>query len=496
MINSIPKKANCSLTRVFPETVMSEIESFSTLEIYHNQIETRRKVHGVTIDGVTSKDLDDSIWITANDDGFILDISISDPGSFIPKNSEIDLEAYSRIFTLYGEAQNNPMIHPLLSENLLTLQENSLRPAITLRSFFDRNLDLKSYEVFKSTVDLKKRLTYSLCNKFYIHDFNSSNAPEILDYQYDVCDFLKNLRLISSNLKSKRVGRKYSEFDLGPEEIVAETMIFSNYIIAEFMENHKLNSIYRSHGFRGNDLNQRAEYSTSNYGHKGLQVSSYTHFTSPLRRYPDLVLGRILGEFLEERVEPYNHDEILNICTFINSTMDDFLTPKIEIYESETLINDKNSIISNEIDMELLNYNFLSQTHFNILKEQLEKNCSGIKFMTLLLFDENKTEKNWMKIKKIILQKFEKTPKLALKIILQACNMHLRNIQHVHFEIFPNKYNNFSSRILLEKNNKYYSNQNPVILQNPERAKNLSAKFCLLGLLDNLLVETEFNYNF
>ena len=109
MLNLLPKTPNCTLDRRFPDHIMSEVELFRDLETYSIAIETRRSVEGVTIDGVTSKDLDDAIWISKTDSGYILDVSISDPGSFIEKNSAIDLEAYSRLYTLYGEELNNPM---------------------------------------------------------------------------------------------------------------------------------------------------------------------------------------------------------------------------------------------------------------------------------------------------------------------------------------------------------------------------------------------------
>jgi len=486
----LPKKPDYDINRIFPNRVLQESYEIILDEAFK---QTRKLVNGITIDGETSKDLDDAIDFTKIQNGYRLDVSIADPSSIIQMSSEIDREALKRVFSLYRNTFNNPMLPSLISEDLMTLKENSQRPSITVRSFFDSNLTLLNFDIFQSCVQLKKRLTYSTCTQI----LGSLIDKQILnsEYGFDVSNFLFDIANLSANLKSKRVGKTYAIESLSAEEIVSEIMVFTNHLVSNYIISNKLPGLYRSHGFKSMNNNERAEYSNTNFGHLGLSLESYTHFTSPLRRYPDLAIGRILNSHFEERQLPYTESDLQEMCDYFNQsaldTIDEACDEEFDIIEESEPENlsDRNFL---EDAVYIYNLSLLQETR---LMNLLEKNLIPNKFFTKILFDDNKVTNGWIRFKNSVKDKINTQPGLALGILLEGCNLHLANIAKVDFEIFPVE-NGYHSRILLTINGKYYGNPNGVVAATVKRAKALSAKFCLFALLNKSLNETQFNWQF
>lgn len=486
----LPKKPDYDINRIFPNQVLKESYEIMLDEAFN---QTRTLVYGVTIDGETSKDLDDAINFTKSDFGYQLDVSIADPSSVIHMSSEIDKEALKRVFSLYRNTFNNPMLPSLLSEDLITLKEKTKRPSLTVRSFFDENLSLVNYDVFQSCVQLTKRLTYSTCTQILANlvDKEALNT----EYGFNVNDFVFNIGNLAANLKSRRIGRSYLIDSLSAEEIISEIMVYTNHLVSNYIISNKIPGLYRSHGFKSMNSNEKAEYSNTNFGHLGLSLDSYTHFTSPLRRYPDLVVGRILNSHFQEKEIPYKESDLQEMCDYFNQSAldtidesldDDFdLNVDLEIFESsdKSFLNECVSI-----------YN-LSSYQENKLVELLEKNLIPTKVLTQILFDDNKVTNGWIRFKSLVKDKINIQPGMALSILLEACNRHLANIEKVDFEIFPVE-SGYHSRILLTINKNLYGNPNGVIAATVKRAKALSAKFCLFALLNKNLNQTEFNWQF
>ena len=95
----LPKKPDYDINRIFPNRVLQESYEIILDEAFK---QTRKLVNGITIDGETSKDLDDAIDFTKVQNGYKLDVSIADPSSIIQMSSEIDREALKEFF-LYIE---------------------------------------------------------------------------------------------------------------------------------------------------------------------------------------------------------------------------------------------------------------------------------------------------------------------------------------------------------------------------------------------------------
>lgn len=490
MVILLPKKPDYDINRVFPNEVLQESYEIILDEAFNS---TRKQVCGITIDGESSKDLDDAIDFTKLQSGYQLDVSIADPSSLIHMTSQIDKEALKRVVSLYRNTFSNPMLPSLLSEDLITLKEHSKRPSITVRSFFGPSLELINYEIFPSCVELRKRLTYSTCTQILgnLTDQNLLNA----EYGFNVNDFIFNIGHLAAHLKSNRVSKSYTIENLTAEEIVSEIMIYTNHLVSNYMINNKIAGLYRSHGFKSCDANERAEYSNTNYGHLGLNLESYTHFTSPLRRYPDLAIGRILNSHFQEKPIPYQESDLQEMCEYFNQSFMDTID---EDLEEEFDVNFEIGVINNA-DLNFLEqvtciYN-LSLIQENKLMDLLEKNLISAKILAQIILDDSKVTNGWIRFKTALKLKIKSQPGIALSILLEACNLHLVNIQKIDFEIYPVE-TGYHSRILLMLNGTYYGNPNGVVASNLKRAKALSAKFCLFGLLNKKLNPTEFNWQF
>jgi ribonuclease R len=94
----------------------------------------RPQVEGFTIDGPTSRDLDDAIWIDSTSTGAIVSVHIADVAEFVTSGTMLDKVAIARTQTRYFGNGNDPMLPRILSENRLSLLEYQDRPTLTLRS--------------------------------------------------------------------------------------------------------------------------------------------------------------------------------------------------------------------------------------------------------------------------------------------------------------------------------------------------------------------------
>src|SRR4051812_27964448 len=105
-------------------------------------VKERPLVRGVTIDGPFSKDLDDAIWLTRLEGGWLLEVSIADVASGIPLGSEIDIEARKRGFTRYYATGNDPMVPRGLAEDSLSLWVGKERNTITVAIPIGKDMEL------------------------------------------------------------------------------------------------------------------------------------------------------------------------------------------------------------------------------------------------------------------------------------------------------------------------------------------------------------------
>jgi ribonuclease R len=314
----------------------------------------------ITIDPTTSKDFDDSISLTRDKKGFYLGVHIADVAHFVKQNSHLGKDAFKRCNSTYFPGSVIPMLPKILSNDLCSLKEGVIRLTVSVMMDFDKKGNLLSYEIFRSFIENKKRFTYEEAFKI-LEGKSKSSHSEMLKNMKELCLLLKKKRFDRGSIdfaipeavlevddKGNPKDIKIVEYDIS-HQIVEEFMLKANETVAKHLNKKKKNLIYRVHespskktfedfymfarmlGFKlpsspttsdiqklfleakNTDFLDRlsinfirsmkmALYSEENIGHFGLSLKHYCHFTSPIRRYSDLIVQRLLFDEIERSV--------------------------------------------------------------------------------------------------------------------------------------------------------------------------------------------------
>jgi len=307
----------------------------------------------ITIDPKTAKDFDDALSLTKTPKGeYKLGVHIADVSNYIKPNSSLDKEAYSRANSIYFPEKCIPMLPFELSNGLCSLRPNVIRLCISVLMLLDKNGKLKSYEIVRSFIKSKKRFTYEEAFSILENKRKSSFAAQ-LKLMADLCELLKKQRFNRGSIDfslpdcfieiaedGEPLSIQTVEYDIS-HQLVEEFMLKANEVIAKHLSDSSKQAIYRIHekpkedslneflnitaqyGFRPlkNPTNKQlqelfakvkqspyykdisiafiksmklASYSATNIGHFGLSLDYYCHFTSPIRRYSDLIIHRLL----------------------------------------------------------------------------------------------------------------------------------------------------------------------------------------------------------
>ena len=334
------------------------------------------KVPFVTIDGADAKDFDDAVFCNLNDSGFLLNVAIADVAELVIEDSYLDQEAKKRGTSIYFPSKVIPMLPEKISNNLCSLVPDEIRNVLVSEINFSLDGSIKSYKFFQAKIVSHKRMTYAEVEEYVKN--NNSNVSKKIKTSLDALNLLtKNLLVKRSQRKALEIegnepilnideDGKVSSIDLPrrlyAHQMIEESMLAANVCAANFMHKHYKFGVYRVHekpeelkleslksffslkGFSSqnkdtplglinkclkfsskNKLNKvlqtvvlqslkRAEYSIKEIGHFGLQLDRYSHFTSPIRRYPDLMAHRLIKNIINKGNLDINKDKIEEIC--------------------------------------------------------------------------------------------------------------------------------------------------------------------------------------
>ncbi len=319
-----------------------------------------------TIDGASTKDIDDAISIKKDENGFILSVHIADVSHFVKVNSLCDKSAFERGTSIYFGESVIPMLPKDYSNNVCSLNPDVLRFALSCDIYLDKTGDVVKYEFYKSIIKSKIKGIYSEINDFY----NDTANEEIKNKYSFLTNEFNNLKELYQLLDIKRKQRgsmgiesdeAYIIFDdeKNPidikkrtrglsEKMIEEFMLLANNCAARFSKEKQVPFLYRTHeapseeklgilrdnltrfNIRIDDKSQslqialskildetrdtklekfvhmgvlrcqsKANYTAESIGHFGLGLSDYSHFTSPIRRYPDLAIHRVISDYLK-----------------------------------------------------------------------------------------------------------------------------------------------------------------------------------------------------
>ncbi|AKB77354.1 3'-to-5' exoribonuclease RNase R [Methanosarcina horonobensis HB-1 = JCM 15518] len=316
-------------------------------------------LRGITIDDVTTRDMDDAIWVeTMENGGWHVVVMITDVAKVIHKHSELDQLAISRVETRYYANGNSPMLPRRLADGKFSLWPGESKYVLVVDIILGMDLSIREIKISRTAMTSEAKIAFS-------------DVPGILSDKEHTQHALIKLasQLANGLLMQRRNHGALAFYDLGKglvtsEEgslrqlkrredtigyvIIQELMILANMAVAEYAVKNDIPILFRNHTARSatperEDLLKllesiavipevniatvrhtaymmlnRAEYGPVILGHFGLNLGAYTHFTSPIRRYADLVNHQQIRAYIRNEPLPHSKEEIQAIASHIN----------------------------------------------------------------------------------------------------------------------------------------------------------------------------------
>ncbi|MGC9256941.1 ribonuclease R family protein [Desulfurella sp.] len=328
-----------------------------------------RYLNTVTIDGADAKDFDDAVDVEFLKNGYRLYVHIADVSHYVKDNSAIEKSAFDRGFSVYFPQSNIPMLPRKLSDNICSLVPNKDRLAFSAIIYFDKKGHRKSFKFTKSVIKNKNRLTYDFVENCLNGKVEcDKNLKSHLIKMKILAKILKARRFLSGSLEldvkeaafiieNNKIVNIVQRPKLFSYEIIEEFMLSANKTVADYL-NKKTLFLRRIHdkpnpaklldlAFQLKEMGyafpkkpnakkihnfiksieenkrsiiskiilknlERAEYSMQEIGHFALGFENYTHFTSPIRRFPDLIIHKILYRMLND-LHTFSYKKLENI---------------------------------------------------------------------------------------------------------------------------------------------------------------------------------------
>ena len=286
-----------------------------------------RDQHTFTIDSDSSIDLDDGFAVDLKEDGLCVYVHIADVAALFPENTIEDVKALKQGVTYYGIARQLPMIpeKTMFQASLLPMKD---RMAWTVKMDLSLAGEVKDFEIYKSVVRSKFRLNQK--QVIQTIDSNADAISKILKAMVQTSEKLKDVRLDQGGLTN------FNDENSG-YQLVQEFMLLANRCVAEYCIVNKIPVPYRHHAFPNGSEDFRSKYNIGQHdmqdalipflgkalysaeetSHEALGFDAYCHFTSPIRRYADLLLQRQLSIHTNMQT-PKNTDEVKTIINQLN----------------------------------------------------------------------------------------------------------------------------------------------------------------------------------
>jgi ribonuclease R len=329
-----------------------------------------RKIPLITIDGETARDFDDAVYVEKNKKGYSLWVAIADVSHYVTEDTPLDKDAYARGTSVYFPERAFHMLPSNLSEHLCSLKPHEPRLALTCIMDFDRTGKMLNIEVVESLIESKRRATYTEIHNEMLA--NKNNPKWEFAPHFELYHLLRKSRTERGSIDFEFPESQILVDDQGePTEVkmlerrdshrlIEEFMIAANEAVTQWMLKKKWPFVYRIHetpSAQGLEKFQKTASSVGikldlrtgkvtpkliaalavqfqthpaktllNFGllramkqaiytakhdiHFGLASEGYTHFTSPIRRYPDLIVHRLLKEALYRQAKEFNFKKL------------------------------------------------------------------------------------------------------------------------------------------------------------------------------------------
>lgn len=315
-----------------------------------------RDQYVITIDGDDAKDLDDAIYMESRANGYRLYVHIADVAHYVKSGSVLDESAYGRTSSIYMVDRVVPMLPKELSNGICSLHPHVDRLAMTVQMDITFQGEVIDYHIYESVIQSKQRLSYTEVNS----GENLKEAETMVQMMLDCASRLNHNRRLEGSIdfdsdetefvidhEGKVLDIFKKERGLG-EEMIEAFMVLTNEVVAKHCRYQSIPILYRIHPKPEKDRLQelshtlrilgyrmrgsldnihpktlqkalkyfedkdeapvvsrfvlrsmtKARYDKEPSGHFGLALEDYTHFTSPIRRYPDLLLHQRIKKYI------------------------------------------------------------------------------------------------------------------------------------------------------------------------------------------------------
>jgi exoribonuclease-2 len=317
----------------FPPEVQEAARDISLEAALDQGREDLTGLYTFTIDGAFTTDFDDALSFEPFDQGGgELGVHITDAAALLPPEHVVTLDARERASSLYLPDRRVPMLPPSLSEDLLSLRQDELRPAISCLARLDQEGRILDWRVTRGLIRVDRRLTYDESDQLLEDDPRLQGLKQ-------ACLELKKRRALEGAyflpLPEVLVGVDeqgqvwvHRVDEEGPSrQMVAETAILANRLFAQYLMENQVPALFRTQAqpgqpiengepsdlylhFKQRRLLNRVEITTCPGLHSSLGAEPYTHATSPIRRYLDLLMQHQLGSSLSGREPVYSEEDL------------------------------------------------------------------------------------------------------------------------------------------------------------------------------------------
>lgn len=360
----------------FDESIEFAAQKISSV-ITSEEIKKRKDFRSITtftIDPHDAKDFDDALSVQQLKNGnWEIGIHIADVSHYIQTGDIIDVEAQERATSVYLVDRVVPMLPEILSNNLCSLRPQEEKLCFSAVFELNEKAEIKNQWFGRTVILSDHRFTYEDAQKNIEEEKGKFNTELLL--LNNLAQQMRTKRMQAGAISFERVETKFRLDNAGnPVEIyfkeskqahklIEEFMLLANRKVAEYIGKQKLPFVYRVHdepdpdkiqtfnefikkfGYGLQTTNRKkiatsmntvladvhgkeeanmietlairtmakASYTTDNIGHYGLAFDYYSHFTSPIRRYPDVIVHRLLQYYLDNN-NTTDKDAIETMC--------------------------------------------------------------------------------------------------------------------------------------------------------------------------------------
>jgi len=346
-----------------------------------------RDIPFVTIDGEDARDFDDAVYCEPRGKGWLLRVAIADVSAYVKPNTALDQEAQTRGNSVYFPNRVIPMLPEVLSNGLCSLNPQVDRLCVICEMAIDMYGRTRRTHFYEGIMRSAARLTYNEVAAIFEGQREQFKQPELLpqlDNLYALYQLLLKKRQKRGAFEidvpeikilfgqQQKIDKLVALFRNDAHKLIEEMMLAANVATAEWLHQHDMSFLYRIHNGPTEDkltelrtfLNElglrlygkekpqakhygkllekitdrpdtrliqtvllrsmkMAIYTPDNVGHFGLSFDSYTHFTSPIRRYPDLIIHRAIKHVLKGKPPEkflYDYGQLVDLGEHCSST--------------------------------------------------------------------------------------------------------------------------------------------------------------------------------